>query len=80
MKPYAVEARAHYITNNTGIPEFDPWSNWNTYKSITSMLQGLCDLRKNKNISYWQTTLRGKIVIVKYIWQYRPVHSNLIDN
>ena len=80
MKPYAVEARIGYITNDTRIPHFDLWSTWNTYKSIPNMLQGLSDLRKNTHVSSWKTPTEGKMVLWYFFWQYRPVHSNLIEN
>ena len=74
MKPFAVEARIKYISNNK--TDLGSWSIWNKYKTIKSMLQGLSDIRKNENISYWRTVVGKEKVICKFIWQYRPVHSN----
>ena len=78
MKPFAIEARIHYIRNGKGKAEKDTWFIYNKYKTIKSMLQGLTDIRKNENISSWETPTNGEMVIWKFIWQYRPVHSNLI--
>ena len=78
MKPFAVESRVRYFRNNLEASESDSWVVQNKYKSIKSMLQGLFDLRNNENTSYWKTPSDGKIVVWKFIWQYRPVHSSQI--
>ncbi len=72
MKPFAIEARIEYVRNDKS--EFGNWSMWNTYKTIESMLQGLSDLRKQENISYWRTSSNGKRALWKFIWTYRPLH------
>ncbi len=74
MKPFAIEARVKYIRNNK--TEYGSWSIWNKYKTIKSMLQGLSDIKNNNKIRCWRTPSKGEMVTWKFIWQYRPVHSN----
>lgn len=73
MKPFAVESRITYIKDNK--TDIGSWRIWNKYKTLKSMFQGLSDMRKNDNISYWRTSANKEIIICKFIWQFRPVHS-----
>ena len=70
MKPFAVESRIKYVRNNK--ISLGAWSIWNKYESARRMLQGLSDMRSNKNI-YFQKIVEGEW---EFISQYRPVHLN----